>query len=132
MTTKISVKDFTGPLVGRGVWHYLHSVGYAADTRQDVISLYHTIFIYDKKIRCDECKEHSNKYIIDTYDYIVAVLKDLTLTDSEVINIFNDWLYEYHYQANVFSGKDPSTFPTRQEVTEFYLSDETCNSSCAK
>lgn len=131
MSTKISVKDFLPKLVGRGIWHYMHSVAYSADSRQDIISLYHTILLYNRKIRCEECKEHSNNYIDETYGFVSGFLRDEALTDSEVINTFNDWLYDYHYNANIFAGKDPSTFPSKEDVAEFYLSDETCNSDCA-
>lgn len=132
MTSKISVNDFVSTLVGRGIWHYMHSVSYAADNREDIISLYHTILLYNKKIRCEKCKEHSNKYIDKTYSYVVGILKNKDLSDSEVINLFNEWLYQYHYNANLYAGKDPNTFPKIQDVAEFYMSDETCSSECAK
>ena len=130
--SRLSNNDFHAKDVGRGIWHYWHSVGFHSKYREDVISLYHTILIYNKVIRCAQCKEHSNHYIDKTGDDLVSKLKDITLTDTEVIDYFNRWLYQYHNEANLHSGKDPSTFPTYEEVVEFYLNYEMCNEDCGK
>lgn len=132
MSLKIKNDDFTAKLVGRGIWHFWHSVGFASKNREDVISLYHTILIYNKVIRCLECYEHSNKDINDTSDEIISVLKNDDLTDTEVIDFFNRWLYKYHCNANIHAGKNIEEFPTYEDVAEFYLNFEFCTSDCDK
>lgn len=130
--SKISNEDFHAKLVGRGIWHLWHSVGFESQYREDVISLYHTILIYNKVIRCRHCHEHSNKFIDETGDEIVSILRDESLTDMEVIDLFNRWLYKYHNEANKHAGKNPKEFPTYEDIAEFYLNFETCNSDCDK
>jgi hypothetical protein len=120
---KFKMKD-----IGRGIWHLWHSVGFICKNKQDVVHLYENILMYNSVIRCKECGEHSNDYIVKTYDYIVDLFKG-DYTDSEIIGNFNIWLYEYHNSANLKSGK--TEIPTYQEVIDYYSIFEACESDCA-
>ncbi|MDR3597166.1 hypothetical protein [Clostridium sp.] len=129
---KIKNDHFKSKLVGRGIWHCWQSVGFASTNRHNIISLYEVILIYNERIRCGECADHSNTFITNTADYVVAFLKNLELTDSEVLNLFNRWLYDYHISANVHAGMLVSELPTYDEVVEFYTNYERCDDECTK
>ena len=131
-TNKISNNDFKPKDVGRGIWHFWHTVGFSAECKDDIISLYKTILIYSPKIRCNFCNSHSNLFIDSTSEYINSIFNNEDLTDSEIIDLFNRWLYKYHCQANIHSGKDPLLFPSYEEIAEFYLNFEICNEDCNK
>ena len=109
--------------VGRGIWHSWHSVGFSATDKSDITSLYHIILIYNKVIRCKTCAPHSNSYIDETSESLYNVLKDINLTNSEIIDYFNRWLYEYHKRANEYAGKSS---PSYDDIAEYYLNFEYC------
>lgn len=117
--------------IGRGIWFDWQSVGFSAKNITDIIHLYEHILIFNGRIRCKECGIHSTDYIVDTSDYITKIFNDPNLTNSEVIDLFNRWLYEYHNTANLHSGKDPSTFPTYDEVAEFHADFKVCEAGCS-
>lgn len=125
----INNDHFKPEYVGRGIWHSWHSIGFSAETRHDVAVLYETILLYNRVIRCKNCSEHSNNYIATTVKDIYAVLTDKNLTDSEVIDQFNIWLYNYHKKANENAGKKS---PPYEDVAKFYLNFEYCTKECAK
>lgn len=129
---KICNDHFIAKLVGRGIWHEWHSVGFVSECRDHIISLYTVILLYNKRIRCKHCSDHSNDYIIETGDKVMEILNNYELTDSEVIEYFNYWLYDYHCRANINSGKDPKTFPSYDEVANYYLNYEVCDKDCDK
>lgn len=119
----ISNKDFHSNQVGRGIWHLWHSIGFSAKTTHDISILYEIILMYNTVIRCEECREHSNQYIAITHDSLYATLTNFNLTDSEIIEYFNRWLYEYHKHANIHAKL---TSPSYEDVAEYYLNFESC------
>lgn len=126
----INNDHFHSDEIGKGIWHMWHSTVYASQVREDVQALYRVILIYNNVIRCADCHPHSNSYIDKTYDYItIEVLYNMNLTDSEVINLFSIWLYNYHKEANQHAGK---TSPPIDDVAEYYLNFEECKSCSMK
>lgn len=129
---KICNDHFKAKYVGRGIWHEWHSVGFAAENREHINALYTVILVYNKRIRCKHCSEHSNDYIIETGEKVLEILNNYDLTDSEVIEFFNHWLYDYHNKANIHAGKNPAMFPSYDEVADYYLNFESCDKDCDK
>lgn len=127
----LSNDDFKMVHIGRGKWNDWHSVGFALENRDQVIYEYSRILISCGQIRCKVCHDHANIYINSTSEYVLKFLSDYSLTDSEVVDLYNRWLYEFHNAANVNSGKNSSSFPTYEAVAEYYLNYEQCTDSCA-
>lgn len=127
-TQKIDVSDFSNDKIGRGVWHSWHRTGFKATSRSDVIVIYAFILLYVNNMICKICNDHAKEYISKT-DYIVEILENHKLTDSEVIEEFNIWLYNFHRHANMNAGKSS---PSYEEVANFYLGLEVCHEGCGK
>lgn len=117
--------------IGKGIWFSWWSVYSACSNKYDIINLYEHILMFNSRIRCKECSIHSNDYVVDTSDYMNSKLSDSTLTDSEIIQLFAEWLHEYQNTANSNSGKDPSTFPNLEDVLEYYNNFKFCESGCS-
>lgn len=128
--SKLHNDNFKMSEIGRGIWFEWHSVGFAAKNKLDCIHLYEHILMFNTRIRCKDCSIHSNDHIVDTSEYINSIFNG-NLTDSEIIDLFNRWLYNYHNSANLNAGKNPSTFPTYDEVVEYYSVFEMCESGCS-
>jgi hypothetical protein len=128
---KIYNDHFKMSEIGRGIWFDWQSVGFSAKNKQDIINLYEHILIFNGRIRCRDCGIHSTDYLVDTSNYITKILTNSNLTDSEIIDLFNRWLYEYHNAASLHSGKDSSTFPTYDEVAEFHADFKVCEAGCS-
>ena len=126
--SSIKIEDFKNEHVTRGVWHSWHRTGFKAKTRSDVVVIYAFILMYIADMICEICNNHAKSFISET-EYIVNILQDMTLTDSEVIEEFNKWLYLFHKRANENAGK---TSPPYEEVAEFYLNLEVCHEGCGK
>lgn len=129
--SKISNDHFNMSEIGKGIWFEWHSVGFAAQNKQDIIHLYEHILIFNSRMRCKVCNIHATDNIVNTSDYIIDIFTNSKFTDSEVIDLFNRWLYEFHNLANLHSGKDPNTFPTYDEVLDYYINFELCDSGCS-
>lgn len=131
MEGKLSNENFKSKDVGRGIWHLYHSVSFAATNLDDLLSLYAVILIYNSHIRCEICRKHSTLYIESTSAQIKEIfLSDLTY--SEINLYFNRWLYNYHNLANENADKDYSTFPSYEEVADYYLNYQICSKDCDK
>lgn len=128
---KLSNEDFSMEKIGRGKWDDWHSVGFAIEEREQAIHEYEHVMIACNQIRCKECHDHALKYITKTAEYVWSFLTNNNITNSEVIDLYNRWLYDFHYQANLNSGKDQSKIPTYDDVAEYYLSFEICTSGCS-
>lgn len=124
----IDISDFSNEKIGRGVWHSWHRTGFKANSRSDVVVIYAFILLYVNNMICQICNTHAKEYITKT-DYIVEILENHKLTDSEVIEEFNVWLYNFHRHANMNAGK---TSPSYEEVAKFYLGLEVCHDGCGK
>lgn len=126
----ISNDDFHMSHIGRGKWNDWHSVGFAIETRDQVLHEYEHVAISCDRIRCQECYDHAKHYIATTYDYVMSFLINYKITDSEVIDFYNRWLYDFHCAANINAGKNPETFPSYQKVIEYYTSTDMCTEKC--
>jgi len=124
--SSIDIKDFSNDKITRGIWHSWHLIGFNAKNKSDVTVLYAFILMYVTNMVCKKCHEHSILYIKNT-SHITDVLNDYNLTDSEIIEEFNIWLYDFHKCANIHAGK---TSPSIEEVIHFYLTLEVCEESC--
>lgn len=127
---KLDNDDFKMVHIGRGKWNDWHSVGFALTARDQAIHEYEHVLISCSQIRCQECHDHARVYLINTQDHVWSFLIDINLTDSEVIDKYNKWLYDFHCAANLNSGKDPKTFPTYDDVANYYLNFEICTTGC--
>uniref|UniRef100_A0A6C0BCU8 thiol oxidase n=1 Tax=viral metagenome TaxID=1070528 RepID=A0A6C0BCU8_9ZZZZ len=125
---EIKAEDFKPEYIGRGVWHSWQLTGFRAKTRSEVVIIYAFILMYVVNMICKNCQHHAKLYISNT-GYIEDILnsKEKDLTDSEIIEQFNIWLYEFHKSANLFSGKSS---PSYDEVSEFYLNLKVCTENC--
>jgi hypothetical protein len=123
----IKKEDFTSDKIGRGVWHSWHTIGFKARNRYDILLLYEFILLFVINMHCMVCSKHADQYIKE--NNILHILMDNSLTDTEIINIFNEWLYNFHKTANTHAGK---ISPSYEEVIKFYMSLERCEDDCAK
>lgn len=128
---KLSNDDFIMIHIGRGKWNDWHSVGFAIETREQTIQEYEHVMISCRRIRCKECHEHAISFIAETSDYVWNFLTNHELTDSEIIDLYNRWLYDFHCVANINAKKDANNFPTYEEVADYYLNFEVCTSGCS-
>lgn len=128
---KLENDDFKMSHIGRGKWNDWHSVGFSIKCKEQVIQEYEHVMMSCKQIRCKECHDHAIQYISDTSFYVWNFLSDSNLTDSEVIDLYNRWLYDFHNAANINSGKDSKTFPSYEDVCDYYLNFEICTAGCA-
>ena len=125
-TDKIDIKDFSNDHTTRGIWHSLHRTAFKAQDRSDVVVIYAFTLMFVKDMICKVCNTHAKQFISET-GYIVDILQDQNITDSEVIDAFNKWLYEFHKTANKHANK---TSPSYEDVAEFYLQLEVCLEGC--
>ena len=124
--SSINIADFSNDKTTRGIWHSWHRTGFKAEFRSDVVVIYAFILMYVKDMICEVCNTHAKKFISKT-EYIVDILQDVNLSDSEVIEEFNKWLYLFHKTANEHAGKSS---PSYEDVAEFYLELEVCKEGC--
>lgn len=123
----IKKEDFTSDKIGRGLWHSWHLAGFRSKTRSDILLVFEFILFYVVNMHCEICSKHANQFIKN--NDILKYLLDDSLTDTEIINIFNQWLYTFHKAANNHAGKNS---PSYEDVVSFYMSLERCEDDCAK
>lgn len=126
---KLSNEDFHMHKIGRGKWNDWHSVGFQLTERDQVIHEYEHVLISCGQIRCKECHDHAVEYIHKTSDYVYGFLVDYNLTNSEIVHLYNKWLYDFHCAANENSGKT-TPHPSFEEVADYYLNFEVCEEGC--
>jgi len=126
--SSITLDDFKNDQISKGIWHSWHRTGFKATVRSDVIVIYAFILMYVNVMICAVCNNHAKIYISET-GYIVDIMENMELTDSEVIDEFNRWLYNFHKRANENAGKSS---PPYDDIAEFYLNLEVCHDGCGK
>jgi hypothetical protein len=120
-------KDFTPEKIGRGIWHSWHLTSYKAETKEDFSVIFEFILIYVEAMICNKCSEHAKNYINRTGMEIITILAKKDISFSETSLHFNEWLNNFHREANTHAGKYS---PTNEEIANFYMNLQKCTEDC--
>lgn len=121
----IQSEDFTADKIGKGIWHSWHLTSAKAKVKRDIEVIYEFILIYVSSMICEICSEHAHKFVSE--NNFTQVLYNKDLTDTEIINEFNHWLYNFHKEANKHAGKQS---PLYDDIISFYLNVQRCHDNC--
>lgn len=135
MEDTISIDDFKSILIGRGIWHLLHTCSANANTVEEGKHCIWTINTMVDNFICKECKDHAILFLKNNPPNKAAFIKKSALkssTNSEEF-IFDKealfkWLYMFHCSANNYANKSSPNYET---VKQFYFAkDKHCDKHC--
>lgn len=122
---EIKLEDLGADKIGRGIWHSWHITATKAQSKADLIVIFHFILLYINSMICEICHEHAVEFI-NKYD-ITTIMLDKDITFTELYDIFNQWLYCFHRSANNHAGKKSISY---SQFLKFYSNIERCDDGC--
>lgn len=124
-TEEIKLEDLGADKIGRGIWHSWHITVSKAQSKSDLIVIFHFILLYINSMICEICHSHAVEFI-NKYD-ITGIILDKDITFTEMYDIFSKWLYCFHRSANNHAGKKSVSY---SQFLKFYSTVERCDDGC--